>query len=85
MIDPRTARPIRHKLAAVSVIHEECAYADAYATALMVLPPAEAMAKAENLGLVAVFQVHLEGEAFGRATTDEYEPFVMRMRGAEEG
>lgn len=85
MIDPRTARPIRHKLAAVSVIHEECAYADAYATALMVLPPAEAMTKAENLGLVAVFQVHLEGEAFGRATTDEYEPFVMRMRGAEEG
>jgi thiamine biosynthesis lipoprotein len=84
-IDPRTGRPVRHKLAAVSVIHEECAYADAYATGLMVLPPGEAMALAEELGLVAVMQVHLEGDTFGRTTTRNFEDFVVQMRAAEEG
>jgi FAD:protein FMN transferase len=38
-IDPKTGRPITHPLASVSVIHPSCAWADAYATALMVLGP----------------------------------------------
>lgn len=38
-IDPRTGRPVTHPLASVSVIHPSCAWADAYATALMVLGP----------------------------------------------
>lgn len=36
-IDPRTARPVTHALAAVSVIADNCADADAYATALLVM------------------------------------------------
>ena len=36
-IDPRTGRPVQHRLASVSVIHERCVAADGWATALMVL------------------------------------------------
>ncbi|MBT3602423.1 MAG: FAD:protein FMN transferase [Candidatus Latescibacteria bacterium] len=38
-IDPRTGHPITHRLASVSVIHKECAYADALATAINVMGP----------------------------------------------
>jgi FAD:protein FMN transferase len=38
-IDPRTGRPITHRLASVSVIHKACAYADALATAINVMGP----------------------------------------------
>ncbi len=37
IIDPRTLRPIRHRLASVSVLDPSCARADALATALLVL------------------------------------------------
>lgn len=36
-IDPRSARPMSHRLASVTVIHVSCMTADAYATALMVM------------------------------------------------
>lgn len=46
-IDPRTGYPIQHNLVSVSVILPECADADAWATAMMVLGPEEGMAVAE--------------------------------------
>jgi len=39
IIDPRTGRPISHRLASVTVLCPSCARADALATALMVLGP----------------------------------------------
>lgn len=36
-IDPKTGYPVQHSLLSVSVLADECATADAYATALMVL------------------------------------------------
>lgn len=41
LLDPRTGRPVKHRLASVSVIADKCINADALATALMVLGPAE--------------------------------------------
>jgi thiamine biosynthesis lipoprotein len=38
-IDPRTGRPISHRLASVTVIHRSCMYADGFATAINVLGP----------------------------------------------
>ncbi len=38
-LDPATGRPVTHTLASASVVHPSCAWADAYATALMVLGP----------------------------------------------
>ena len=54
-IDPRTGRPIDHGLASVSVLHSDCLYADAWATALMVLGLEEGLQIAEERGLQALF------------------------------
>ena len=42
-IDPRTAAPVDHALASVTVVAESCMTADALATALMVLGPGPAL------------------------------------------
>jgi len=52
-IDPRDGRPIRHGLAAVTVIHADCMRADAWSTALSVLGPEDGVALADRLGLAA--------------------------------
>lgn len=57
MIDARTGRPVTHKLAAVTVIHPSAAYADAMATALLVLGPDAGPALAKELSLSAYFLV----------------------------
>jgi thiamine biosynthesis lipoprotein len=50
-LDPITRRPTQHRLLAVSVLHSECALADAWATALMAAGPDGAWALAEANGL----------------------------------
>ncbi len=57
IIDPRTGRPIAHRLASVTVVAEQALYADAYATALIVLGEAAGMDFAERHGLAALFIV----------------------------
>lgn len=59
-IDPRTCRPVEHNLASVTVIHTDCALADAWATALMVLGPEEGFDLAERKGLAALFLIKKE-------------------------
>ena len=49
IIDPRTARPVDHRLASATVVASSCARADALATALMVLGPDEGLALAGRL------------------------------------
>lgn len=56
-IDPRTGRPISHALVAVTVVSDAAAYADAMATALLVLGPADGLALAEELRIAAYFSV----------------------------
>lgn len=68
-IDPRTGRPIAHRLASVSIVHETAALADAWATALNVLGPDEGLALAEREGLAALFLVRDEGGFVPRPTT----------------
>jgi FAD:protein FMN transferase len=55
IIDPRTGRPIEHRLASVSVIHSSAAQADGFATALLVLGPDAGPRLAEKLGLHVVW------------------------------
>lgn len=54
-IDPRTGWPTTHNLEAVTVMHPSAAYADALATALLVLGPREGPSLANTLGLAAYF------------------------------
>jgi thiamine biosynthesis lipoprotein len=56
-IDPRTGRPVAHDLASVSVVHARCVTADALATGLEVLGPAEGPAFADRQGIAALFMV----------------------------
>ena len=68
-IDPRTGRPIEHRLASVSVVHASCAFADAMATALNVLGPTAGLALANSEKLAAQFVVRTEeGEFVVEAT-----------------
>lgn len=65
-IDPRTGRPVTHSLTAVSVLHDACARADAYATTLMVLGPERGAAFCAAHGIAALF--FLRGEDGGYTT-----------------
>ncbi|WP_363317822.1 FAD:protein FMN transferase [uncultured Amphritea sp.] len=53
-IDPATGKPINHRLASVTVLAEDCAEADALATAMMVLGPDQAETYAEQQGVEAL-------------------------------
>ena len=59
-IDPRTGRPVTHELTGVTVITESTAYADAMATALLVLGPEDGPGLAEHLDLASYFLVRTE-------------------------
>ena len=54
-IDPRTGRPVEHNLAAVNVIADSAARADALATAFMVMGEEQAFALAQAHGIAASF------------------------------
>lgn len=54
-IDPKTGYPVPNTLASVSVIYSSCAYADAYATAFMVMGLDKASKFAENNQISAFF------------------------------
>ena len=56
-LDPRTGKPIRHRLASVTVLADSVAAADAWATALMVLGDEAGVALAQKLNLDALFVV----------------------------
>jgi len=59
-IDPRTGRPVSHRGAAVTVVAESSARADAFATALLVLGPDEGFLFAENERIAAYFLLRSE-------------------------
>lgn len=67
-IDPRTAQPIAHALASVTVLHTDCMTADAWATALMVLGDQDGLALALELGLAALF-IRRDGAGFRESMT----------------
>lgn len=57
VIDPRTGYPIRHRLASVTVVADSAMFADAYATALLVMGEEEGRRFAEEQDLAALFIV----------------------------
>lgn len=50
-LDPRSGRPVANGVRSVTVLHQSCMLADAWATALTVLGPTDGMALAEAQGL----------------------------------
>ena len=58
IIDPKTTYPITHKLASVTVLHRSAMFADAYATALMVMGEerGKVFVKAQGLDVIMVIR-----------------------------
>ncbi len=77
-IDPTTAKPIRHKLASVSVVAENCTLADGWATALNVLGPEKGYQLASDLGL-AVYLVIKSDDGFEIKYTKAFEPYIVQF------
>jgi thiamine biosynthesis lipoprotein len=73
ILDPRTGRPIQHRLASVTVIDELAVRADGISTALMVLGPDQGFALAERLGLPVLFIVRDEGGGFTERATPRFD------------
>jgi thiamine biosynthesis lipoprotein len=72
LIDPRTMRPIEHRLASVTVVHQRCATADAWATALSVLGDDAGFLLAEAQGLQAFFIVREADGSFTNKSTTSF-------------
>jgi len=69
-IDPHSGRPVTHRLLAVSVLHERCAMADAWATALLVVGPEMAWTLAQANGLdVLLLVAGPDGQVLERMTS----------------
>jgi FAD:protein FMN transferase len=61
IIDPRTGWPVAHATVSASAIAPGCMEADALATAIMVMPPEEAITLASRLRLPALLLMRDEG------------------------
>jgi thiamine biosynthesis lipoprotein len=68
-IDSRTGRPVAHAAAAVTVVSETAALADALATALLVLGPDEGFEFAERKQIAAYFLLRRDEEIEAKVTT----------------
>lgn len=71
-IDPRTGRPVRGRVAAVSVIDSSCMTADGWATALTALGEEEGFTIAEREQLVALFQLGQDDGTFEQRPTTAF-------------
>lgn len=71
-IDSRTGRPITHKLASVTVLHESCMLADGLATMFMAMGPDAAMNYANNHN-IAIFMLVKRGDTFAELSSKEFE------------
>ncbi|MCH8828722.1 MAG: FAD:protein FMN transferase [Planctomycetes bacterium] len=78
-IDPRTGRPVGHRLVSVSVIAKNCMAADALATAIMVLGPEHGynFAKKQNLD---VFLLISSGGRFVEKSTPGFRKRFVKLK-----
>ena len=75
-IDPRSGRPITHKLASCTILSDTTMKADALATALMVLGPEQGFDLAEKENIAALFIIKTDGGFIEKASSS----FVKKLR-----
>lgn len=61
-IDPKTGRPVQHSLLSATVLADQCAIADAYATAFMVMGIEKAKSLLENHPELMVYFIYSDGK-----------------------
>lgn len=76
-IDPATGRPVRHKLASVTVLAPTCARADALATALMALGDERAQQFCRQEKIAAYLLLH-DGEGTRPVMTDSFKALLVK-------
>jgi thiamine biosynthesis lipoprotein len=77
ILDPRTGRPLTHRLASVTVIDPLAVRADAFDTALMVLGTEEGMALATKLNLAALF-IERTNDGFAERVTPRFQEITAK-------
>ena len=79
-LDPRTGYPVAHDLVSVTVVHQRCMMADAWATALIVLGVEKAMAVAQAHGLAVYFIRRLD-DKFVHSQTPLFGAYLPSLKG----
>lgn len=74
-IDARTGYPVAHDLVSVTVLHSSAMWADAWATALIVLGAEQAQSLAQSRGL-AVYFIRRDGAGFAHSYTAAFAPYL---------
>jgi thiamine biosynthesis lipoprotein len=72
VVDPRTGRPVERVVASASVLAADCATADAWATALMVLPPEIGLARVRAVEGVEAMLIVRADDGLAVRTTDGF-------------
>jgi thiamine biosynthesis lipoprotein len=85
VLDPRTGRPVAHDLASVTVVHRDGAWADALATALLVLGPEAGRALAAREGLAARFVKREKDGRYAEWATPAFEVILAAVPGRRAG
>ena len=75
-IDPRTGYPVQHSLLSATVVAENCAKADAYATAFMTVGLDKAIEICKENNIEAYFIYSDEGGAFQTYETEEFKKYI---------
>jgi thiamine biosynthesis lipoprotein len=76
-IDPATGRPVRHRLASVTVLAPTCAEADALATALMALGDEQALVLCRREKIAAYLLIH-QGDGTQSIMTESFSSITNR-------
>jgi thiamine biosynthesis lipoprotein len=76
LIDPRTGEPVAHELTSVTVVHRDGVWADALATAMLVMGPEPAWMLATRERLAVRLVARVEGGTYSAATTPWFEDLV---------
>jgi thiamine biosynthesis lipoprotein len=76
-IDPATSKPIKHKLASVTVLHPSAMSADALATAINVMGPVKGIEFAEKHKLAVYILIKTE-DGFAEVLSSEFEQYAQK-------
>ena len=81
-IDPRTGRPIEHRLASVTVVADRCIDADAWATAFLVMGDQAALEIANQQSIAVYMLVKAKAKAEGQFTAVYSDAFKQYLAAA---
>lgn len=76
LINPKSGKPITHRLVSVTVVAETATLADSYATAINVLGPEEGLVFAENNEL-AIYMLVKTDLGFVEKYSSKFEPYLV--------